>query len=461
MPTAAKDIVINITDKARGQKIRSFTFLVIGEKFPFFRLRIQAGISGINWISKVRESVFVNVLYVDPSAADQSLSVVRTGTGTGGDPFIITVNLATDAGSNLISTAAQIKAAAEADGDTNSIVSVKLVQNPGNGVVTAESSSALVAVGDRFNTFGSPEDLTAFGYEQTDDEFIMVAEIYKKKNPAEVLVFSADSTTSGPANYTTELSALVAVPADNKWTFLLSNRTTKADVQEMGNFAANNGKISIGLTDDLTAFVGRNLDSEVYIITDDVTKRADAFWASEQFTPAAGRVDGKWVEMTGFTAPDFSFSQLTAIRDGNANTIVEDGGIFYMNENLSTSGKFIDIKYGSLQVETRTREAIVLKLIQEDKVGFDDIGFGELETVIRRVFKGQGQLGVIARVVSEIDGTFSDEGEFQFQIFFPTFAEQSPTSKGNRTITDPPIKFKYVPRGGVHELAIEGEITFE
>jgi hypothetical protein len=79
----------------------------------------------------------ITVTYVDPSANSAALSVEVDGSD-------ITVNLATGSGGAITSTAAQIKAAIEADEDANALVAVVYpASNDGTGVVTAMSAVTL------------------------------------------------------------------------------------------------------------------------------------------------------------------------------------------------------------------------------------------------------------------------------------------------------------------------------
>lgn len=79
----------------------------------------------------------VTVAYVDPGAANQSLSVSVSGTA-------ITVNLATNGGSAITSTGSLILAAIQASAAASALVTVALAPaNTGAGVVIAIAATAL------------------------------------------------------------------------------------------------------------------------------------------------------------------------------------------------------------------------------------------------------------------------------------------------------------------------------
>lgn len=79
----------------------------------------------------------ITVAYVDPGAASQSLAVTVSGSA-------ISVSLATNAGSAITSTAAQVKTAIEALFNADRLVVISNAGgNDGTGVVTALSATAL------------------------------------------------------------------------------------------------------------------------------------------------------------------------------------------------------------------------------------------------------------------------------------------------------------------------------
>jgi len=93
--------------------------------------------------SKLDYTKYVSVVYVDPEALTAACSAVRSGTGTSGDPYIVTVTLKHD-GTVITATAADVKAAIEADADSNStVICSNYSGNDGTGVVTALSATAL------------------------------------------------------------------------------------------------------------------------------------------------------------------------------------------------------------------------------------------------------------------------------------------------------------------------------
>jgi flagellar hook protein FlgE len=81
----------------------------------------------------------ITVEYLDPGAANQPLSISLTGDA-------VTVNLATDAGGAITSTAAQIMAALNADVSVSALMTTSLASATGGGVVPAMAATNLAGV---------------------------------------------------------------------------------------------------------------------------------------------------------------------------------------------------------------------------------------------------------------------------------------------------------------------------
>ncbi|QDT88646.1 flagellin N-terminal helical domain-containing protein [Gimesia algae] len=93
----------------------------------------------------------INISFVDPSGASQALGVTVTNNAT---DINIVVSLATNAGSAITSTAADIKTLLDANADANAYVSTA-VEGAGAGVVDAAASAALAGGTDAYLTFSA------------------------------------------------------------------------------------------------------------------------------------------------------------------------------------------------------------------------------------------------------------------------------------------------------------------
>lgn len=463
MGLAEIDININTLLQTRGIVTQGFGLpLIEGVKFPFFR--VKTGVTDpvdltkeILWISKIRNTVFQEIELLDPSAADEPLAVAVTGAGTSGDPHLIEVTLATDSGSAIISTAAEVAAIVNADGSAGVLINGTPVGS-GLGVVAAEASTPLVTVGSRYNEFTDTAEMITLGYLSTDEEFLNAAQLLAQdRRPPVFAVHSRD--TDDTAKDTITEALLDLIQTENRWYFLLITETDKASLNEAGDFASSNEKLFVGNTPDITAFEGRNNIRETYIIHDKAdTELPAAAWVGRIAPTTPGSVTWKWKQLNGVTAGNFTTTQLLTIRAGNSQAIEESRGRIFTNEGKTTGGEFNDIIRGRDFLNSRLFEELLLLFTNSEKVGLDDPGIGEVITVVRAVLKEVSGNDFVAAVSSEADQKNSDDGKFQYQVSGPTFAEIPLTDKTNRNLPD--VKFTLVPKGAIHTLTINGTIGF-
>ncbi|HNM92075.1 MAG TPA: hypothetical protein PKN83_25690, partial [Leptospiraceae bacterium] len=117
-------MVISITKLLQAAVRENFSnVLIFANNIRQYTLTVGSGTSGIAWTTKTGK--IVKVAYV-VSGANTALSVARTGSGTTGSPYVITVTVATNGSSVATSTAAQVKAAADLVSNVTDIVTVTL-----------------------------------------------------------------------------------------------------------------------------------------------------------------------------------------------------------------------------------------------------------------------------------------------------------------------------------------------
>ncbi len=461
MPTAEIDININILLQTQGLETRGFGIpLIEGTSFPFFRVKTDEGIaiSEILWISKIRNTVFQQIKFTDPSAADEPLAVAVTGAGTSGDPHIIDVTLSTDSGSAIIATAAAVVALVNADGTAGPLLN-GTATGSGTGIVTPVAATPLVTVSDtRDNAFTSSAEMIALGYELTDKEVLMADKLLAQDlKPPSFVVHSRDTSVTSSDSITESLTTLRQT--NDTWYFILIEETDKASLQEAGDFAASNEKLFVGNTPDITALSGRNNIREAYVIDDKAaTEFPAAAWVGRVGPTVPGSATWKWKRLNGVTPGDFTTDQLLTIRNDNGQAIVDSRGRIYMNEGITTGKEFIDIIRGRDFLNSRLLEELILLFTNNDKVGLDNQGIGQIEGVVRGVLNEVSENDYVAGVSDDDDAKNSDDGVFQFKVSSPAFSQISTTDKSNRNL--PNVKFTLVPKGAIHTLTINGTIGF-
>ena len=85
----------------------------------------------------------IKIKYTDPGKATETCAAALTGSGTATDPYVIDVTLKHD-GTNITATAANVKAAVEANTAATKLVAIANASaNNGNGSVTELAATAL------------------------------------------------------------------------------------------------------------------------------------------------------------------------------------------------------------------------------------------------------------------------------------------------------------------------------
>lgn len=206
----------------------------------------------------------VRVAFADPGANDSPLSI--TIGGTANDPDI-TVNLATDANGNIISTAADVAAAIAADGAASLIVSAEA---SGDGSELVSASGALAAVDSAAGTlvltsdsFGSQNfvevDVLSGSFATTLDDTTTVA---GRDTGADIGV-----TINGQAAQTSGLTASIrtsSLDASISFTSASNTAANTASITvsgggatfQIGEDVSTSGQLGIGIESVNTARLG-------------------------------------------------------------------------------------------------------------------------------------------------------------------------------------------------------------
>ncbi|MCE9500563.1 MAG: hypothetical protein K8R21_08705, partial [Leptospira sp.] len=148
MPNVSKIDPIRITIQLKNTPIAQKSFnlpIIFGVTAPTYFLQVLSSTAGLIWKAALTGVRYIEVKYV-VSGNNTSLSVTRSGTGISGDPYIITVNIATNGSGAATSTAHAVKLAAEAVANVaggSKIVDIAEVVSGGEGVVSAFTQAPL------------------------------------------------------------------------------------------------------------------------------------------------------------------------------------------------------------------------------------------------------------------------------------------------------------------------------
>lgn len=446
-----KDIIINIVRATKALMLAGFgRMLILGETAPYYLLTSGTGNAGLKLTAKTRGTVYVNVVFEDPEANGQTLSVTRSGEGTLGSPYLITISLATNGSGTITSTASAVKAAIEAYNNAASLMTVALVGD-GTGVMLAIDSAPLADPG-RYHEFSQLIDVTAF-YSVDDPEYKMAAAAFAQSPaPSLIAIYSRDTGASIPATLNT-----IVASVSNSWYGLLINNRTKAEIQAAGTWASANKKLFLGCTDDVTTLDDRNNDYEAIIIHDRPLDYPDAAAFGQNLAKAPGSITWKWKTLAGQLPCGFDTTTLNTIRTKHGIALTEYAGITILNEGTVTSGEFIDVIMGMDWVASEIEARLFKLFIDNDKVSLDNDGIAQVKSVVLSVMIDAGRALIIAAAVSDDELKRSPDGKYLYTVTVPQRDDISANDRAQRLL--PNVDFTMELAGAIHKVNVSGRVA--
>lgn len=454
MANFINDIIISVTKLLTAATRENFSnVLLFGNNIKQYTLTVGSGTSGITWTTKTGK--IVSVVYV-VSGNNTPLAVARTGSGTIGSPYVVTVTVATNGSGVATSTALQVKTAADLLSNVTDILTVTLVSS-GAGVVSALASTPLAldtakskaGVYRTFTTLSGMLDV----YTVDDHEYKMASSLLaNSRKPARFKVYSKETAD----DITTELAALVQ--SNNDWYFLCYDSVDVADLHECGDFAASNKKRFIGGTDDLDVLTDRNNANEMYILDDTNTySNINAVGYNSTFTP--GTSTWKFKAGNNISPVGYTQTQLQTIRDNQGQCFQEQAGLVFLNGSKTTANTFIEDEIFADYLEARIKEDLLTLLTRQPKVAFDPDGIELIESTVRATIKGIALVGGIARVdqTSEEELALSDDGIYKYTVSAPNASDVSSSDKAAGVLNN--VNATVYLSGSVQEIGVNLVIT--
>lgn len=448
-----KDIIINIFRATKALFLAGFGKpLILGETAPYYTLVAGSELAGLKFTAKTRGTVYINVVIVDPEANSASLSAARTGAGTSNTPYLITINLATNSGGTITSTAAQVRTAALAVSNIAAIVDIALAKDPGSGVMAETETTALTDPG-RYHEISELKELLDF-YPNDSAEYKMAAAMFAQSpRPAVVSVYSRDPGVA----VDTALSALQNI--NDTWYGICINNRTKTEIQAAATWANSNKKLFAGCTSDLTTLDARTGDREIMIAHDRPLDYPDCALMARCLPLAPGSITWKDKVLAGQVACGYDTTTLNLIRSKNGIALTEYGGAVTTNEGTVMSGEYIDtihfIDWVNAQLEAR-----LFKLrIDNPKLKMDNSGLAKILTTMQTVFVDGGEAGGIAEATTDAERSpeRSQDGRYLYLIKVPT-RDQIPVNDRAARHTSG-IEFSFEVAGAIHKMTITGRVT--
>ncbi|EMP81961.1 hypothetical protein LEP1GSC162_0761 [Leptospira santarosai str. CBC1531] len=255
-----------------------------------YELSILSETSGLKWRAASPGEKFIQIKYV-VNGNNTPLSVTRTGSGTSSSPHVITVAVGTNASGLPISTAAQIKTAAEAVSNVagaSKIVDVLLIQAPGDGVVSEFLQAPFIDKNGSFVEVTDADQLLdpSIGYQANDPEYKMAGQVFAGETRAEkVVVFKISSFS----NLVADIAALRNSGKDD-WYWLLITSRVKADIQAAAAYIDTLEKCGMFATSDQTTADEFKPERSALIVSNFANEFPDARTLGECATQEIGSV---------------------------------------------------------------------------------------------------------------------------------------------------------------------------
>lgn len=352
--------------------------------------------SNLTFTSKVEgaDGNFIEIVLLNTASSVVNTTAVRSGAGTSGDPFIITVTLKDD-GVDETALASEVEDAIEADADSNAVVRVnKATGNDGTGIVEELSSTPLAGGVDN----DPVSDLSA------------------------------------------ALTTLQQNPDQDEWYFLLNDLQTPIVQVELSGYIAGQKKLYFTDTTDLE-LTGEFNSARTSILTKNViTDYPASAWVGFGGKFDAGTITWAWKNLNGIAVDN-------SITNAQNNNLDSDGGNAYTSSlgvpnttnGLVTNSEFIDVVRTADFLDARIEESITTLLLTSKKVPYTQDGINQVVSVINDVIQPLGATGVLG---------VDESGNTEFVVDFPNIKNVSQSDKSNRVLND--ITATVVIAGAIH-----------
>jgi len=354
--------------------------------------------SNLTFTSKVEgaDGNFIEIVLLNTASSVVNTTAVRTGAGTSGDPFIITVTLKDD-GVDETSTASEVEDAIEDDADSNAVVRVnKATGEDGTGVVEELSSTPLAGGVDNDPVSDLSASLTTL--QQTEDD----------------------------------------------WYFLLNDLQTPIVQVELSGYIAGQKKIYFTDTTDLE-LTGEFNSSRTSILTKDViTDYPASAWVGFGGKFDAGTITWAWKNLDGIAVDNsITSSQTNNLDDDGGNAYTSSLGVPNTTNGLVTNSEFIDVVRTADFLEARIEENVTTLLLTSKKVPYTQAGINQVVSVINDVLQPLGDTGVLST---------DNSGNPEFTVDAPNINDVSANDKANRVLNDVTVTAKLA--GAIHIVNI-------
>lgn len=354
---------------------------------------------------------------------------------------------------------------ADFNANAPSIVTDELTLALPTGQTGAGSVAVLSPTALTFTEFRQILDITEldFFYDDTDIEFIMFQNMLNSV-PTVRHIFLIDEFNGGSPDITQAL-------LDNdtgQWYAILTTSTDESDQLEISDYANNNQRLAILVSDSSARLDVVQGKKTAYMIHDAPDDHPEASWAAKKLPKDPGSTTWKYErDLFGQTVNSTaSLTDLTTVRSKKGQSYVSKSGVNYVDEGQTVDPAktppqrtYIDQIRSRDWIQFNMEGDILVLFVQVPKIPYTDQGIAQVVSVITNRLSLAGQAGIIAPVENSDQAALSSDGDFRFNVQFPTRASlevSDPSEIDNRNLPD--VTFSYVEAGAIHTITVNGRV---
>ena len=255
--------------------------------------------------------------------------------------------------------------------------------------------------------------------------------------------------TSADTGIAAALAAAAA--ADNDWFGLLIDSNSPEEIAAAGAWALSNERLFGALSPNAAEFVSATgvahtmkltTNTNSYVIaTRDMNGCAEAGLMGRQLSRTPGATTWAHKQIAGAIADGLTATEFTNARANGAIVYVNDG-VVHTYDGWACSGRYLDVTQGIAWLRARIREAVLIVLVNAEKLGFTNADAATIDAAVAGVLS-QGESNKLL-----MPG---------WSVTRPDVAAVSAANKLGRIFPD--IKFKAVLQGAIQKVIIDGTLT--
>lgn len=382
------------------------------------------------------------------AAADDICTAVAHGLLTGDGPFQLTTTVTLPAGLSLATNYWVIRL----DDDTFSLATSLALALAGTAVDITDAGTGTHTISDTVDTKRPDEPILVTGDAAGNWFSLAPAETEGAPTVNRLLV----ELTHADPGIAADIAAINTENGD--WYALYTMYNSQAMVEAAAEAIELLDRVYIFDTPESATITtsggaGGTADTLDSLATEEYTRTSGHYHPDPSQAYAAalmglvlpndpGSETWKWKQPVGVTPVKLSSTHRTNLRARNGNTFERLFGQNFSWDGKTADGDFIDVRRGLDWVRDDMTKALFEMFLANKKVGLNDAGLSQIESVIRASLKRAVAFNII---------------NADFTVTVPKASAISAANKAIRKAT--PIKFKATLVGATHELDVFGTVS--